>query len=146
MNHSLDIRPINKYKSQSNDSHSSPVKECREVDFDKDLQNLQDEYLDVYEGIQSDIVSSNRFDENSDIGTTYIGQIEQMGGQNKLKVEETFPISENGYTTGNCWRAQNVNYYWTRVQASPSCLNHFICTVNLYTLCQSLQQPRRKYK
>ena len=26
----------------------------------------------------------------------------------------------------NCWMAQNVNYYWTRVQANPSCLNHFI--------------------
>ena len=73
MDHSLDIRPINKHKSQSNDSHSSLVKEFREVDFGKDPQNLQDEYLDVYEGIQSDIVSSNRFNENSDISTTYLG-------------------------------------------------------------------------
>ena len=54
----------------------------------------------MYEGIQSDIVSSNRFDENSDISTTYLGQIEQKGSQNKLKAEESFPISENGYTTG----------------------------------------------
>ena len=54
----------------------------------------------MYEGIQSDIVSMNRFDENSDISTTYLGQIEKKGSQNKLKVEESFPISENGYTTG----------------------------------------------
>ena len=67
MDHSLDIRPINKHKSQLNDSHSSLVKEFREIDFGKDPQNLQDEYLDVYEGIQSDIVSLNRFNENSDI-------------------------------------------------------------------------------
>ena len=79
MDHSLDIRPINKHKSQLNDSHSSPVKEFREVDFSKDPQNLQEDYLDVYEGIQSDIVSSNRFDENSDISTTYLGQIEHKG-------------------------------------------------------------------
>ena len=71
MDHSLDIRPINKHKSQSNDSHSSLVKEFREVDFGKDPQNLQEEYLDVYECIQSDIVSLNRFDENSDISMTY---------------------------------------------------------------------------
>ena len=64
MDHSLDIRPINKHKSQSNDSHPSLDKEFREVDFGKDPQNMQDEYLDVYEGIQSDIVSLNRFDEN----------------------------------------------------------------------------------
>ena len=100
MDHSLDIRPINKHKSQSNDSHSSLVKEFREVDFGKDPQNLQDEYLDVYEGIQSDIVSSNRFNENSDISMTYLGQIEHKGSKNKLKAEESFPISENGYTTG----------------------------------------------
>ena len=61
MNHSLDIKPVNKYKTQSNDSHSSFDKEFREVDFGKAPQSLQDEYLDVYEGIQSDIVSLNRF-------------------------------------------------------------------------------------
>ena len=61
---------------------------------------MQDEYLDVYEGIQSDIVSSNRFNENLDISTTYLGQIEHKGSQNKLRAEESFPISENGYTTG----------------------------------------------
>ena len=100
MDHSLDIRPINKHKSQPNDSHSSPIKEFREVDFGKDPQSLQNEYLDVYEGIQSDIVSSKRFDENLDISTMYLGQIEQKGSQNKLKAEESFPISESGYTTG----------------------------------------------
>ena len=100
MDHSLDIRPINKHKSQSNDSHSSPIKEFREVNFGKNPQNLQDEYLDVYEGIQLDIVSSNRFYGNSDISMTYLGQIEQKGSQNKLKAEESFPISENGYKTG----------------------------------------------
>ena len=56
MNHSLDIKPVNKHKTQSNDSHSSFDKEFREVDFGKAPQSLQDEYLDVYEGIQSDIV------------------------------------------------------------------------------------------
>ena len=60
---------------------------------------MQNEYLDVYEGIQSDIVSSNRFNENLHISTTYLCQIEHKGSQNKLKVEESFPISDNGYTT-----------------------------------------------
>ena len=56
--------------------------------------------MDVYEGIQSDIVNSSRFDENSDISTTYLGKIESKEGQDKLKAEESFPISENGYTLG----------------------------------------------
>ena len=54
----------------------------------------------MYEGIQSDIVSSNRFDENSDISMTYLGRIGHMESQDKLKAEESFPISENGYTMG----------------------------------------------
>ena len=75
-------------------------KEFRELDFGTVSQNLQEEYLDVYEGIQSDIVSSSRFDENSDISTPYLGKIESKESQNKLKADESFPISENGYTLG----------------------------------------------
>ena len=58
MKHSLSIKPVNRYKIKPNE-----VKEFREVEFGITLQNLQDEYLDVYEGFQSDIVSSSRFEE-----------------------------------------------------------------------------------
>ena len=68
------------------------------MDFGTVPQNLQEEYLDVYKGIQSDVVISSRFDENSDISTTYLGKIESKEDQDKLKAEESFPISENGYT------------------------------------------------
>ena len=95
LNHSLNVKPVNRYKVKPNEE-----KEFREVDFGTNLQNLQAEYLDVYEGIQSDIVSSSRFDENSDISMTYFGKIGQEKSQNKLKAEESFPISENGYTLG----------------------------------------------
>ena len=95
MNHTLNVRPVNRYKVKPDMG-----KEFRELDFGTVPQNLQEEYLDVYEGIQSDIVSSSRFDENSDISTTYFGKIESKEGQDKLKAEESFPISENGYTLG----------------------------------------------
>ena len=95
MNHSLSVRPVNRYKIKPDMG-----KEFRELDFGAVPQNLQEEYLDVYEGIQSDIVSASRFDENSDISTTYLGKIEHKEGQDKLKAEESFAISENGYTLG----------------------------------------------
>ena len=60
MDNSLNIQPVNRYKVKPNEE-----KEFREVDFGTNLQNLQTKYLDVYEGVQSDIVSSSRFDENS---------------------------------------------------------------------------------
>ena len=80
----------------------------------------------MYEGIQSDIVSSSRFDENSDISTTYLGKIESKEGQDKLKAEESFPISENGYTLSRLLDGTKCSYYWTQVLINPSCQNHFI--------------------
>ena len=76
MNHSLNVKPVNRYKVKPNEE-----KEFREVDFGTNLQNLQAEYLDMYEGIQSDIVSSSRFDENSGISLTYLGKIGQEESQ-----------------------------------------------------------------
>ena len=49
------------------------------------------------EGIQSEILGTIRFDENSDLSTTYLGKIDRSKN-NKIKVEELFPISEQGYT------------------------------------------------
>ena len=35
---------------------------------------LKEGYLDVYDGIQSKVVSTTRFDENSDLSTAYLGR------------------------------------------------------------------------
>ena len=93
LNHTLDVKVVNRYKSKPNVS-----REFKELDFGTTLQKLQEEYMDIYDGNHSDIVSSNRFNENSDISTTYLGRIEN--NRDKLKAEESFPISENGYTLG----------------------------------------------
>ena len=62
-------------------------------------QKLQEEYMDICEGIHSEIVSSNRFDKNSDLSTMYLGSVHKEN-QHKLKAEESFPISEHGYILG----------------------------------------------
>ena len=95
MNHTLNVKAVNRYKSKPDVN-----REFKELDFGTTPQKLQEEYMDIYEGIHSDIVSSNRFDENLDISTTYLGKIENQGNQDKLKAEESFPLSENGYTLG----------------------------------------------
>ena len=38
------------------------------------------------------------FDENSDLSTTYLGKVDKT--KNKIKAEESFPISEQAYTMG----------------------------------------------
>ena len=40
-------------------------REFKGLDFGITAQKLQEEYMDIYEGMHSDIISSNRFDENS---------------------------------------------------------------------------------
>ena len=45
-----------------------------EVDFGPMQDILKGEYPDVYEGIQSEMVNTKRFDENSDLSTTYLGK------------------------------------------------------------------------
>ena len=70
-----------------------------ELDFGHAPDKLKEEYLDVYKGIQSEILSTTRFDENSDLGTTYLGKADKSKN-NKNKAEESFPVSEQGYTMG----------------------------------------------
>ena len=53
----------------------------------------------MYEGIQSEILNTTRFDENSDLSTTYFGKADGSKN-NKIKAEESFPISEQRYTIG----------------------------------------------
>ena len=95
MKHMLDIKAVNKYKHKP----STEDREFKELDFSTMPQKLHGEYMDVYEGIQSEIVSSNRFDENSNLSTTYLGRVNKEN-KNKLRAEESFPISEHGYTSG----------------------------------------------
>ena len=70
-----------------------------EWDFGDIPEKLNVEYLDVYEGIQLEILSTSRSDENSDLSTTYLGRVNTTK-TSKIKVEESFGISEQGYTMG----------------------------------------------
>ena len=67
----LDIKAVNKYKHKPN----TDDREFKELDFATTPQKLQEEYMDIYEGIHSEIVSSNRFDEKFRFKhMTYLGR------------------------------------------------------------------------
>ena len=70
-----------------------------ELDFGENPDKLRGEYLDMYEGVQSEVLSTTRFDENSDLSMTYLGRID-MNRASKIRTKEKFPISEQGYTVG----------------------------------------------
>ena len=48
---------------------------------------------------KTEIVNTSRFNENSDLSTTYLGRSDKARND-KLKAEQPFPISEHGYTSG----------------------------------------------
>ena len=96
LNQNLSIRAVNTYKDISK---TKEKRETTEVQCGVMPQILCKEYLDVYEGIQSEIVNTTRFNENSDLSTTYFGKSDKIRND-KLRAEESFPISEHGYTSG----------------------------------------------
>ena len=55
--------------------------------------------MDVYDNVFEEIVTTNRFDENVDLSTTYLGKI-GMKREDIMKAEESFPISEQGFVMG----------------------------------------------
>ena len=82
-----------------------------------------------------------------DISTTYLGNIENGGNKDKLQAEESFPISENGYTLGRLLDGTKCQLLLdTGMQVNPLCQNHFTCDANLSIPCQSLHQPHKEYK
>ena len=97
--HSLSISAVNKEKYRRNSYIKEEEGDMLELDFGHTPDKLKEEYLDVYEGIQSEMLSTTRFDENSDLSTTYLGKVDRSKN-NKIKVEESFSISKQGYTVG----------------------------------------------
>ena len=65
--------------------------------FGSTPKKLKGEYIDVYEAVKSEILYITWFDENSNLGTTYLGR-GNMTGSDKIKTEKRFPIGEQGYT------------------------------------------------
>ena len=45
-----------------------------ELDFSNTPEKLKGKYLDMYEGAQLEILSTTRFDENSNLSTIYLGR------------------------------------------------------------------------
>ena len=63
-----------------------------DVNFGGSPNRLKAEYLDVYEGVYAEVISLDRFDEDTDLSTMYLGQID-MTSNTEVKAEENFPIT-----------------------------------------------------
>ena len=69
------------------------------IDFGIYPDILKSKYLDMYENVYAEMVYANKFNENSDLSTTYLGQTKMMR-DTKIKPEEKFPITGQGFALG----------------------------------------------
>ena len=70
-----------------------------DVNFGGSPEKLKAEYLDVNEGVCVEMISTDRFDEDMDLSTTYLGQVD-MTRSTEVKAEDNCPITACGYTKG----------------------------------------------
>ena len=74
-------------------------RETLDVDFGLYPDITKSRYLDIYEGVYAEMVYANKFNENSDLSTMYLGQT-GMKRDTKIKAEERFPITGQGFASG----------------------------------------------
>ena len=137
----LGISAVN--KCRKNLCTEEEERDILESDFGQMPDLLKEEYLDVYVGIQSEILSTTRFDENSDLSTTYLGKPDRSKS-NKIKAEESFPVSEQGYTMGkilDCTECQIL----LDTEASKSFMSksYYMCCKSLHSLPKFASKTQR---
>ena len=93
--HAMLIKPINKNKVSIKEKEKD--KFSLQVGLINASDRLMEEYLDRHEGVMSEILNTTRFNENSDLSTTYLGK-SNMTRTDKMAVEERFTITEQRYT------------------------------------------------
>ena len=103
----LTIRPLeeNKHRQLFNalEMHENQI-----PDMIFEENKVKETYFDKYEGIQSEISQVTRFDENTDLSTTYLGKRSQTR-KSVIRAEKSFPISGQGYTVGKLADKTNCN-------------------------------------
>ena len=67
------------------------------IDFSGVSEKLKSDYLDVYDGVYAEVICTNRFDEGTDLSTTYLGQVD-MSRKMEVKAEESFAMNAAGHT------------------------------------------------
>ena len=94
----LTIRPLEEKKHRKLFS-TLEIKEDQIPNMIFEKNKVKVAYFDRYEGIQSEISQATRFDESTDLSTTYLGRINQTR-KSVIRAEVSFPISGEGYMVG----------------------------------------------
>ena len=95
---SLTVQPLD-YRQHKRLYHSLKTDKDLTIDIEFEGNKWKEEYFDKYDGICTEISQTTKFDESTDLSTTYLGRMD-MTRDMIIKVEEKFPISRQGHTNG----------------------------------------------
>ena len=144
--HTMSVRPVNKMKNKIKSRKDEKERPISEIDFRNTSDRLKEEYLDRYKGVKSEILSTTRFDENSDLSMTCLGKVNVVK-ENKITTEEKFHnIRTRVYNRKAIGHVPNVKYYWILELANHSCPNHTIYIANHFICYLNLLQRLRRSK
>ena len=119
--------------------------ETLDIDFGIYPDLLKLKCLDVYEDIYAEMVCTNKFNENSNLSATYLGQT-KMTRDTKIKAEGRFPITDQRFASGKLLMAQNAKFFGTQVSQSPTCQTFTICNAKLYMHYQNFLPTLKEFK
>ena len=91
--HTMSVRCVNKTKNKTETKQKEEERPIPEIDFRDTSDRLKEECLDRYEGVKSEILSTARFNENSDLNMNYLGKT-NIVKEKKITAEKKFLISE----------------------------------------------------
>ena len=112
--HTMTVRPVNNKRLNLVLKDKGKDDISLRVDLIHVPNGLKEEYLDRYVRVISEILNTNRFVENTDLNTTYLGKCRMTQGDN-LNVEERFLIMKQGYTVAIRWYIMpDIARHWSK--------------------------------
>ena len=73
-------------------------------------EELKGEYLDMYKGIQSEVINTTGHDKNLDWSTTYLGRVDITRVRSKWNKGFLYQNKDIQYKS--YWMEHNVKFYW----------------------------------
>ena len=108
-------------------------------------ENLKSEYLDMYKAGYAEVISTDKFDEDTDISTTYLGQVD-MTRNTEVIAEENFPMTARGYTRGQLLDGTDCDVLIdTGASKSYTSKSYFLQCKLLHVMLNSLL-PQKEFK
>ena len=112
-----------------------------DIIFEED--RVRDAYFDKYDGIHAEISQATKFNESTDLSTTYLGRTD-MTREYVIKAEERFPISGQGYTNAKLLDQTKCSIL-IDMGASKSCMSksYYMRCKLLHTLSKFTSMTKR---